>query len=52
MLDAFCSDGWCSPLDKSHKIPLIFDANHVTKFGVYYLTPHLQKYLKNMYEFL
>uniref|UniRef100_A0AC35GUI5 Acyltransferase n=1 Tax=Panagrolaimus sp. PS1159 TaxID=55785 RepID=A0AC35GUI5_9BILA len=52
MLKPYCKDGWCSPVDETHKVPLIWDDNHVTTFGSYLLTPYLKEYLKAMYKIL
>lgn len=52
VLNTFCNDGWCSPIDKTGTVPLLRDTHHSTIFGAYKLSKNIKKNLKQMFYFI
>uniref|UniRef100_A0A914Y384 SGNH domain-containing protein n=1 Tax=Panagrolaimus superbus TaxID=310955 RepID=A0A914Y384_9BILA len=52
VLDTFCNDGWCSPIDETGTVPLLRDNHHLSLFGSYKLSKNIKKNVKKMFDFI
>ena len=52
MIQAFCKNETCSPVDPGHTVPLLHDDNHLTLFGSLALTPYIKNYWIEAQRFL